>query len=191
MDCHLKIFAEQFSRWGNVTNLTSHRDKSHLWARHIHDSLQLLNLAPTAKRWLDIGSGAGFPGLVIAAQLYGRPGAEVHCVESDKRKCAFLAHVVRQTGIPAIIHSLRIERLDYNSIHSIEAVTARAITSLPALLELTKDYLDQGTVGLFPSGRDAEIPPKNHNWTRSYTFEKLASTTDPGSRIVRVHKNMV
>jgi 16S rRNA (guanine527-N7)-methyltransferase len=164
---------------------------SDIWNRHVKDSMQLLPLAPTAKRWLDIGSGAGFPGLVIAIQLYGVPGAEVHCVESDKRKCAFLADVVRETGVPAVIHARRIEDLDADSLFPVDAVTARALTALPGILKMTRPYLDRGAVGLFPLGRGASASPGRESGQPSYRFEAISSETSPDTTILRVQRTMV
>ena len=86
----LAIFVELLDRWRHKTNLISNSTFPTVWTRHIADSAQLKALAPEAKRWVDMGSGAGFPGLVIAIQLADVPGAIVHCIESDGRKCAFL-----------------------------------------------------------------------------------------------------
>jgi len=186
----LEIFAHQLSRWRRATNLVSDQSHSDLWRRHIQDSLQILNLAPDAKRWLDVGSGAGFPGLVIAIGLYGVPHAEVHCVESDKRKCAFLAQVVRETGISAVIHAARIEEIDPNTLIPVDAVTARALASLPELLKLSRIYLNQGAIGIFPQGRCPVNQTELPGWTNSYSIENVRSSTDSNSRIVRVRKEM-
>src|SRR5208283_5710867 len=96
------------ARWRKVTNLISATSFDDVWLRHIADSAQLLDLAPHAKRWVDLGSGAGLPGMVLAICLAGQPGAEVHLIESDQRKCAFLREVARSTGAPARIHCARI-----------------------------------------------------------------------------------
>ncbi len=100
----LAIFVELLDRWRHKTNLISNPTFASVWTRHIADSAQLPALAPEAKRWVDMGSGAGFPGLVIAIQLADVPGAVVHCIESDQRKCAFLREAARATGAAATIH---------------------------------------------------------------------------------------
>ena len=99
-------------RWRKTTNLIAESTFASVWTRHIADSAQLLALAPGARRWVDMGSGAGFPGLVIAIQLADVPGAVVHCIESDQRKCAFLREAVRATGAAATIHPKRVEAID-------------------------------------------------------------------------------
>ena len=97
-------YVDLLARWRKTTNLISESTFASVWTRHIADSAQLLALAPGAIRWVDMGSGAGFPGLVIAIQLAGVPGAVVHCIESDQRKCAFLREAARATGAAATIH---------------------------------------------------------------------------------------
>ena len=94
----LAAFVDLLDRWRQKTNLIANSTFASVWTRHIADSAQLLALAPEARRWVDMGSGAGFPGLVIAIQLAGVPGAVVHCIESDQRKCAFLREAARATG---------------------------------------------------------------------------------------------
>jgi 16S rRNA (guanine527-N7)-methyltransferase len=100
----LSTFVELLDRWRHKINLISNSTFGSVWTRHIADSAQLHALAPKATRWVDMGSGAGFPGLVIAIQLADFPGAIVHCIESDGRKCAFLREAARATGAAAVIH---------------------------------------------------------------------------------------
>ena len=106
------------------------------------DCAQLIGYAPLARRWVDLGSGAGFPGMVIAillAKMQG--GAEVHCVESDQRECAFLREVARATDAPARIHAARIEMFDPCALSLVDAVTSRALAALPRLFELANEWL--------------------------------------------------
>ena len=124
-----------------------------LWTRHIADSLQLLALAPNARVWADLGSGAGFPGLVIACALADSPGAVVHLVESNTKKIAFLREAVRAVGAPAIVHALRVADFVKKAPASIEVVTARAFAPLPDLLAAAYPLLKTGAVGLFPKGQ--------------------------------------
>src|SRR5271169_6987192 len=122
----LAAFVDLLARWRTRTNLIAESTFASVWTRHIADSAQLLALAPAAKRWVDMGSGAGFPGLVIAIQLADVPGAIVHCIESDGRKCAFLREAARATGAAAQIHPVRLEAMDPESLGTVDAVTARA-----------------------------------------------------------------
>ena len=96
-------------RWQRHTNLIARSTVPNFWTRHVADSLQLLPLAPEAKCWVDLGSGGGFPGLVIACALADRPGTEVHLVESIGKKAAFLREAVDRLELPAVVHAVRIE----------------------------------------------------------------------------------
>src|SRR5262249_56616857 len=95
--------------WQQTTNLIAPSTILHLWTRHIADSLQLLEFAPEAEVWVDLGTGGGFPGLAIACALANRPGAHVHLVESNNKKAAFLREAQRLTEAPATVHATRIE----------------------------------------------------------------------------------
>ena len=106
----LDAFVEILLTWNAHTNLIGGSTVPHLWTRHIADSLQLLDLAPDARTWVDLGSGAGFPGLVIACALADTPGAKVHLVESTGKKATFLRDAARLTGAPVVVHAERIER---------------------------------------------------------------------------------
>src|SRR5277367_6578959 len=108
----LAAYVDLLARWRKTINLIAESTFPSVWTRHIADSAQLLALTPGARRWVDMGSGAGFPGLVIAIQLADVPGAVVHCIESDQRKCAFLREAVRATGAAATIHSERVEAIE-------------------------------------------------------------------------------
>ena len=160
-----------------------------LWTRHIADSLQLLALLPEAARTLvDLGSGAGFPGLVLAIALADRPGASVHLIESHQRKAAFLRAAATETGAPAVIIADRAEAVLGRFAGAVDAVTARALAPLPTLLELTAPLLKTGAVGLFPKGQsvEAELTEAGKSWTLQ--VDLLPSLTDPGGRILRVRQ---
>ena len=106
----LDRFVETLLRWQDRLNLIANSTISEIWTRHIADSLQLLPLAPQARTWVDLGSGAGFPGLVIACVLADEAGTRVHLIESNGKKAAFLREAVRATGTPAIVHAIRAEK---------------------------------------------------------------------------------
>ena len=112
--------------WQRRMNLVASSTEATLWTRHVADSLQLLALAPEARIWADLGSGGGFPGVVIACALADIPGAHVHLVESSGKKAAFLHEAVRATGVPATVHATRIEDFVKNAPVPIDVVTARA-----------------------------------------------------------------
>jgi len=185
-EARLAVYVELLGRWRKITNLISEASFAEVWTRHIADSAQLLSLAPQARRWVDMGSGAGFPGMVIAIQLAGVAGARVHCLESDRRKCAFLREVARATGAPAEIHPVRIESIDPESLAPVDAVTARAFAPLPRLIEFAKVWIAKGAVGVFPRGRSAEAQLETIPAAQDLAIDILASKLDPEAAILRV-----
>jgi 16S rRNA (guanine527-N7)-methyltransferase len=184
----LSVYVDLLARWRRITNLVSDSTFDHVWLRHIADSGQLKAFAPGAIRWVDLGSGAGFPGMVIAIQLTGVPGARVDCIESDQRKCAFLREVARATGAPARIHAVRIESLDPDATGPVDAVTARALAPLPRLVELANVWLARGAVGLFPRGRSAGEQLEGLSLSPDLRVESLPSVLEPRARIVRIRR---
>ena len=181
----LELLERELRRWQAIKNLVGPATLDRIWDRHIVDSLQLLDLAPEARTWLDLGSGAGFPGLVLAIAGAER-GLRVHLVESNSRKCAFLRHVVRLAGAPATIHEARLEAVIPGFIGRAEVVSARALAALPLLLEWTEPLLKAGTIGLFPKGRDAEIELTEARKRWTFAADILPSRTDSEARILRI-----
>jgi 16S rRNA (guanine527-N7)-methyltransferase len=181
----LEVLAAELARWQGIKNLVGPATLKQVWTRHIADSLQLLDLAEGARTWLDLGSGAGFPGLVIAIAGQDR-GLTVHLVESNARKCAFLRHVVRLTGAPATVHADRIEATVPSFVGRTDSVSARALADLAELLAWTEPLLTTGTVGLFPKGRDAaaELTDAEKLWR--FDLKILPSRTDSEARILRI-----
>jgi 16S rRNA (guanine527-N7)-methyltransferase len=185
----LVVFVDHLARWRKATNLISETSFASVWTRHVADSAQILGLAPGALRWVDMGSGAGFPGLVIAILLAGVPGAVVHCMESDQRKCAFLREAARATGAAAQIHAQRVENLDAARLGPVDAVTARAFAPLPLTLKLATVWLEEGAAGVFPRGRSAKDQLEALDLNQAYTIEVLPSAVDIGSAILRIRLN--
>jgi 16S rRNA (guanine527-N7)-methyltransferase len=169
-----------------VMNLVAPSQLPVLWTRHVADSLQLLPLAPGARTWADLGSGAGFPGLVIACALADTPGAAVHLVDSTKKKATFLAETAEALGLPVTVHPDRIEQFAATNRISFDVVTARAVAPLAKLLDYVTPLLKRGAVGLFPKGQDveAELTEASKYWT--IESELIQSKTDPRGRILRV-----
>ena len=180
----LEIYESLLIRWQTVKNLVGPSTLPNLWTRHFADSAQLASLAGESLVWVDLGSGAGFPGLVMAILLADNPGAIVHLIESDSRKCAFLREVIRATGAPAKIHNARIETV-LTDLNGIQIVTARALTALPGLLELSSPLLEKGAQGLFLKGQDVASELTDASIFSSVDLEFLSSNTDAGARIVR------
>jgi 16S rRNA (guanine527-N7)-methyltransferase len=181
----LEVLERELRRWQAIKNLVGPATLDRIWERHIVDSLQLLDLAPDAGTWLDLGSGAGFPGLVLAIAGAER-GLQVHLVESNSRKCAFLRHIARLTGASAKVHEARLETVVPGFVGKADVVSARALASLAMLLDWTEPLLKAGTMGLFPKGRDAEIELTEARKKWTFEAEILPSLTDPEARILRI-----
>ena len=130
------LYVGLLQRWQTIKNLVGPGTMSSVWTRHIADSAQLAKFAPDARIWVDIGSGAGFPGLVIAILLADRPGFHMHLVESNGRKVAFLREVARTLALPVTVHDCRIEAAFSVLPEQIDCLTARALASLKELLEM-------------------------------------------------------
>ncbi len=180
------MFVDLLARWRKVTNLIGETTFPTVWTRHIADSAQLAPLAGGATRWLDMGSGAGFPGLVIAILAVDMPGAVVHCVDSDQRRCAFLREAARATGAPAVVHAVRVETIARADLGPVDCVTARAFAPLSKTLQFAKPWLESGALGLFPRGRSAvrelELDPP----PTPFAVEAIRSVVDPDAAILRV-----
>jgi 16S rRNA (guanine527-N7)-methyltransferase len=182
----LDRFVALLLQWQSNTNLIAPSTIPELWTRHIADSLQLLALAPEARIWRDLGSGAGFPGLVLACALADQPGSMVHLVESNAKKAAFLREAIRVTGVPAIVEPVRIEDIAQNQKLKTDVVTARALAPLDRLLQLAYPWIERGAQGLFLKGQDveAELTQASKYWTIAASL--VASKTSLDSRIVIV-----
>lgn len=182
----LKTYAQLLVRWQKAINLVAPSTLSDLWHRHFADSAQLWRYRPPEARvWLDIGSGAGFPGLVLAI-LGAEAGATHHIlIESDSRKAAFLREVGRETGITVDILGMRIENPQTCAkVSAVDCITARALAPLPRLLEMSAPYFSPSTLGLFLKGRDVavEIEQAAESWR--FAYELKPSVTDRDARVV-------
>jgi 16S rRNA (guanine527-N7)-methyltransferase len=172
--------------WQQRTNLVANSTLATVWSRHVADSLQLVDLAPGARRWVDLGSGAGFPGLVIACAVAGQAETEVHLVESNGKKAAFLRDAVRHSGAAAIVHAVRIEDFVKNFKGPADVVTARALAPLDELLPLAAPLLKTGVKGLFPKGQDVEVELTKAAKYWNIQYQLVPSRTHPSGRIVVV-----
>ena len=174
--------------WQDRMNLIAASTVPTLWTRHIADSLQLLAIAPQARKWVDLGSGGGFPGVPVACALAEQSAAEVHLIESNKKKAGFLHEVVRVTGAPAIVHAERIADFAHGFRGELDAVTARALAPLPELLSIAYPLLKSGARGLFPKGQDveAELTQATKCWSIQASF--VPSRTNPKSQVVVIRE---
>lgn len=179
----LRLYAELLERWTPKINLVSAATLGDLWARHIADSLQVTELAPASAHWADLGSGGGFPGLVIAIAHADVPGFEATLVESDQRKAAFLRTVIRETGIRARVLPNRIEAA---ATLQADVLTARALASLDALLSFAERHRKKDGISLFPKGQtwQQEVAAAEENWR--FRYEAVPSRTNPASVILKI-----
>jgi 16S rRNA (guanine527-N7)-methyltransferase len=180
----LDRFVGVLLQWQQHTNLIAASTTKQIWTRHIADSLQLLALAPEARVWVDLGAGAGFPGLALACALAEKPGIKVHLVESTGKKCAFLREAAEAAGVSIEVHCERIEDFVTHIPEKPHVVTARALAPLPKLLPLVYPLLKTGAIGLFHKGQDveAELTEASKCWTIGSTL--VPSLTDARGRIV-------
>lgn len=181
----LKTYVATLKKWQKAINLVSRKSLEDVWRRHILDSAQILDHAPDdANVWYDLGSGAGFPGLVLAILGAG----EVHLVESDARKCAFLAEAARATDSTVHIHNCRIEALadEVEQPAKIDVITARALADIDKLIDLAKPLATQHTVCLFLKGQDVENELTKSTKLGTLSLENFPSTTNPNSVVLRI-----
>lgn len=155
-EARLERFLTLLREWQAKTNLVAPSTLPHLWTRHISDSLQLLTFAPAAKAWVDLGSGAGFPGVVLACVLAEAPGAMVHLVERNAKKAAFLREALRVTNSPGTVHLADIGDIVDRIDGPVDCVTARAVAPLHQLIGLAEPLVRGGTKALFLKGQDVE-----------------------------------
>jgi 16S rRNA (guanine527-N7)-methyltransferase len=156
-EARLDRFVALLEEWQAKTNLVAPSTLPNLWTRHIADSLQLLPLAPDAKTWMDLGSGGGFPGVVLACALAETSGATIHLVERNAKKAAFLREALRVTSAPGIVHLSGIEDIVDRFGGHIDCVTARALAPLHQLIGFAEPLLAKGAKALFLKGQDVEV----------------------------------
>ncbi|HMB48567.1 MAG TPA: 16S rRNA (guanine(527)-N(7))-methyltransferase RsmG [Afifellaceae bacterium] len=184
----LKDYVALLGKWQTTHNLVSAATLDHVWSRHILDSAQLLGVVPDARRWIDMGSGAGFPGMVIAILLADRDGARVTLVESNHKKCAFLRAVARQTNAPVDVACERVESFAQGVGDRADVISARALAPFSDLLRLAEPMMSDESVLLLLKGQDFVYEEQNASKSWGYDLVLTDSITDPGGRIVAVRK---
>ena len=183
----LELYADLLRQWQRAVNLVAPSTLDDVWHRHFTDCAQLINHAPNAEIWVDLGSGAGFPGLVIAIILANHENHVVHLIESNGRKCAFLSEVARKTGAPVKVHEGRIEDIARGGrIGPADVVTSRALAPLTLLLRLADGFCSERTLGLFLKGQGVrqEIDEALSRWR--FEFDCAPSRTSGEGMIVEV-----
>lgn len=178
----LQVYHGLLVRWSKIKNLVAPNTLQHIWERHFADSLQVAALVADAKIIVDMGSGAGFPGLVLALQM---TGGTVHLIESDNRKCAFLREVVRATTASAIVHCGRIEDVVPN-LPRPDVVTARALASLKNLINLSHPMILAGATGVFLKGQGFMSELTEAETACTFKFEFIRSVTDSAAGVILV-----
>jgi 16S rRNA (guanine527-N7)-methyltransferase len=182
----LLSFQESFFAWNGRINLVAASTEVDFWRRHILDSAQLWRLAPTATKWIDIGSGGGLPGLVIAFLLKGRGNGAIDLVESNRKKAGFLQTMIGQYDLPAKAYPIRIEDAAALATLSPEIVTARALAPLPRLFPMIYPWISMGSRALLHKGRDyrAEVEESTDQW--QFDLIEHPSVTDADAVILEV-----
>lgn len=180
----LVTYESMLKRWQKAINLVAPSTVNHVWHRHFADSAQVYLAAqglglPAGPSFLDIGSGAGFPGLVIAILAAEHGGSRHTLIESDSRKAAFLREVARETGVVVDILCARIENpQNHAKVGKVDCVTARALAPLPRLMELAYPYFGPATVGLFSKGREAAAEIEEASCAWDFEHRSIPSVTD-------------
>ena len=182
----LLIYEALLLRWSKSHNLVSANTLSDIWLRHFADSAQLLKYAPKLMRWADVGSGAGFPGLVLAIMIKNNPGAVVHLIESDQRKVAFLREVSRETAAPTVIHLARAEARITGLAPHIDVICSRAMAPLVKLVDIAEPVLECGGMGIFPKGKTAQYEILMATRSADLSFRTEPSKTASDASIVIV-----
>jgi len=176
----LKAYEALLRKWTQKINLVARSTLDDLWTRHFIDSAQIYSLAPhPVTHWADLGSGGGFPGLVIAIMaMEHQSPARVTLVESDSRKCTFLRTVIRETGAPAKVVNARIEE---TSPLEADVISARALTDLNGLLEFSARHLRSGGTAIFPKGESwqKELAAAQRTWNFSHQLATSETETGP------------
>jgi 16S rRNA (guanine527-N7)-methyltransferase len=184
----LRAYVELLIKWQDRINLIGPATVSAIWTRHVADSLQLLPLiGPKAGRLVDLGSGAGFPGLVLAIALPGESDNDVHLIESNGKKVAFLHQAARITNSSARIHQGRIEQMGAETIGGVaDVITARALAGLDRLMAMAMPFAGSHTRALFHKGQDVdkELTETTKSWRIMTT--KHPSRVDPSGCIVEI-----
>jgi 16S rRNA (guanine527-N7)-methyltransferase len=183
----LQSFETMFREWASRINLVASSTLEEIWSRHILDSAQLWPLFPShSTKILDLGSGGGFPGLVLGFLLKDRDGGRIDLVDSNRKKTAFLQACAGQFALPAKIHSVRIGD-EIRGLQQPDIVTARALAPLPELLSLAFPWLSLGASGFFHKGRDyrSELSESSDMWR--FDLVEHPSKIDADSVILEIN----
>jgi len=184
----LDRYVDLLRQWQRATNLIAQSTVDEIWTRHVADSLQLVEHAPTARTWLDLGSGGGFPGIVIACALADQPDVVVDLVERNAKKAAFLREALRVTGAPGRVHLSDIGDYVDKSAAPVDCITARALAPLKVLCAFIAPRMAENTIALLMKGQDieAELTEASKYW--KITSEKIPSLTSGQGTILKISR---
>ncbi|MGD2134189.1 MAG: 16S rRNA (guanine(527)-N(7))-methyltransferase RsmG [Maricaulaceae bacterium] len=192
-----EVWRSLLEKWGARINLVGASTLDDFWRRHAYDSAQVYDLVSLSvrqsdapRRWADIGSGAGFPGLAVALRMKdaGEAG-EVHLIEPSAKRAAFLREAVRATGAPAVVHEVKVEDLPPRVTgEGFDVVTARACAPLTRLLGYVQSLWKDNTVGVFLKGREAEAELTAASKSWRFQSELQPSRSDPNGRVVLIKR---
>jgi 16S rRNA (guanine527-N7)-methyltransferase len=180
----LLVYETLLRRWQTKVNLVGPSTLPRIWSRHFADSMQLAGFAALSANWADIGSGAGFPGLVLALAQRRHGAGQMHLIESDTRKAAFLREVSRETAAGVTVHNARCE--DVLPLLKLDVITSRAMASLPDLLKLIRTHVENGGIGLFLKGRDVESELTKTSISSNFSVKLAPSKIDKDGVVVRI-----
>jgi 16S rRNA (guanine527-N7)-methyltransferase len=180
----LARFVALLRKWQAAQNLVSPKTLPTIWRRHVADSAQLVSVCPDARTWLDLGSGAGFPSLVVAILL--GPTGQVDLIESDGKKCAFLREAIRVTGAPAKVHQDRIESVVGAWPRPVDVVTARGLAPLAELLAMVEPLVAKGARALFHKGGEFEVDLRAATTSWDFDLVKHKSKVDDAGVILEI-----
>ena len=181
----LEHFVTLFGKWSRAINLVAPSTLPAIWERHVLDSVQLYALRPGPRRWVDLGSGGGFPGVVMAILLAETGGGHVDLVESNHKKAAFLRQALAETGAAGSVHAIRIENAG-SVLPPCDAVCARALASLDGLLTYARPWLAAGAGGYFHKGRDYRREIDNARRRHQFDLIEHRSVVDADSVILQI-----
>ncbi|MFG6619325.1 16S rRNA (guanine(527)-N(7))-methyltransferase RsmG [Sulfitobacter sp. 1A05707] len=179
----LKAFAELVRKWNPKINLVSKDSLNDLWSRHILDSVQIFELVPGPGKWVDLGSGGGFPGIVISILNQKERNFDVVMVESDQRKSAFLRTAIRELDLAAKVKTERIEELECLEA---DVLSARALADLTKLLGFAELHLKRGGIALFPKGQSWQREDLEARQDWNYDLETVTSKTNSDAAILKI-----
>ena len=180
----LQAFADLVQKWTSKINLISKPSVPEVWDRHILDSAQIYDLAPSSGHWIDLGSGGGFPGIVVCILAHGQGADQTFTlVESDQRKSTFLRTAIRELSLDARVLTQRIEEI---APLQTDILSARALADLDALLGFAEMHLKPGGTALFPKGAQWEKEHRDAQIQWSYDCDPIKSKTNPDAAILKI-----